>query len=623
MPTADTSQTTRTHILRGKTISAFHRLNPYSSQGGRYTFSQSDLLNENVGNILGGCCSPGPTPSGTYTVTYLGNTNTGGSAPIDGSSPYTSGTSVTILGNSGSLTKSGVAVFAGWNTAADGTGTKYVGGDTFTITQDTTLYAQWISAGSRLRYLANGGSGTAPSSSGTYYTPFSTANIVGNTGSFTNGSLVFGGWNTAANGSGTSYPPGSDYIMPSTGTVDLYAQWINPATTYTLTYDANAAAGGSGTAPASPTTYSSNAPATILGNTGPYTNSDPTKIFYGWNTAANGTGISYPVGSTITMNANKTLYAQWVSATPEYTVTYIGNGATGGAVPAVPTNYPGGVQVTILGQASLTRPGYSFLGWNTAADGTGSVYQPTSSVVINSNITLYAQWAPGTVIKDCGSFTGAVTIPSIYLSGGRTVYRDTTNNTITITIPTFFSNNGAPYGIGNGPIDTGGPVHNGNLNSSYATATISQVLGVYQMAITYTTAYTGGAYTQTSTLTLGSTYWPTGETISTVTYSNNPAEFKFDPSGTDISMNGGCFGGASYSSGTTTQNSVISFYINFSNGTSTRVALGTQQRWSGTSNTYTYVFNYTRAELANGPTPSPITGPFTPTSSTGVNTPNV
>ena len=570
-----------------------------------------------------------PVPSGTYTVTYLGNSNTGGTAPTDGSSPYSSGTSVTILGNSGSLTKSGVAVFAGWNTAADGSGINYVGGDTFNITQNTTLYAQWIAAGARLRYNAGtGGSGTAPSSSGTYYTPFSTADIVGNTGSFSNGSLVFGGWNTAALGSGTSYPPGSEYTMPSSGTVDLYAQWINPATTYTLTYFAGT--GGSGTAPTgSPTSYSSNATATILGNTGPFTNSDPTKIFYGWNNAADGSGTSYPAGSTITMNANKTLYAQWVSATPQYIVTYNPNGASG----TIPTQtYPGGVQATILGQSTLTRSGYSFLGWNSAADGTGSVYQPTSSVVINSNITLYAQWAPGTVIKDCGSFTGAVTIPSIYLSGGRTVYRDTTNNTITIIVPTFYSNNGAPYGIGNGPTDTGGPVHSGNLNSSYATATISQVLGAYQLNTTYTTAYTGGSYTQTSTLSLGSTYWPTGETIASVTYytSNSIAGFIFDPipsgildqPGTSTTVSG-CFGGASYSAPVTTLNSIVAFYINFSNGTSTRVALGTQFRWSGTSNPYTYVFNYTRAELANGPTPSPITGLFTPTSSTGVNTPNV
>jgi uncharacterized repeat protein (TIGR02543 family) len=623
MPTADYSQTTRAKLLSAKELSKFHRLNPYSPQGGRYPFSQAEVLSENVGTMLGGCCSttnapasaPAPAPGSGYTVTYVGNTNTGGSAPSDGSSPYISGSTVTILGNSGSLTKSGVAVFAGWNTAADGTGLPYVGGDTFTITQNTTLYAQWISAGSRLRYNGNGNTGgTAPSSSGTYYTPFSTADIVGNTGSFTRTGFTFGGWNTLANGSGTSYIANSEITMPSSGTVDLYAQWISDViSNVNLTYNVN---GGTGTDIVTP--YNLNTAATITGKPDSFTNGS--LVFYGWNTAADGTGTSYPAGSTITMNANKTLYAQWVSATPQYTVTYNGNGAAG----TIPTQtYPGGVQATILGQATLTRPGYSFLGWNSAADGTGSVYTPTSSVVVNSNITLYAQWAPGTAIKDCGNFAGDfVGTSNIYYSGSRTAYRDTVNNTITIIIPTFYSNNGATYGIGNGPIDN---THSGNLKSSYATVTISQVLGVYQMNTTYTTAYTGGTYTQTSTLSLGSTYWPTGETISSVTYSNNPAAFNFDPTGTNISIGLGCYGSGSYIGGTqtTTQSSVISFYINFSNGTSTRVSVGTQFRWIGTSNTYTYVFNYTRTELANGPTPSPITGPFTPVSSTGVNTPNV
>ena len=578
---------------------------------------------------INGSVTPTPTPpSGTYTVTYFGNGNTNISVnpPVDTNSPYTSGTSVTILGNPvapNTLIKS-AAVFAGWNTAADGSGTNYVGGDTFNITQNTTLYARWISAGSRLIYNAGtGGSGTAPSSSGTYYTPFSSANIVGNTGSFTNTtSPVFAGWNTLANGSGTSYPVGSNITMPSSGNVNLYAQWIPVGGPFILTY--NAGTGGTGTPPSSSgNSYSAGSPANVVGNTGSFTNAT-SPVFNGWNTLANGTGTSYPAGSKITMTTNTTLYAQWGSS-PPVTVTYNGNGATG----TIPTQtYPTGAQATILGQSSLTRPGYSFLGWNSAANGTGSVYIPTSSVVINSSITLYAQWAPGTAIKDCGSFTGSVTISNIYLSGGRTVYRDTTNNTITITIPTFYSgiSPGAPYGTGNGQIDT---AHSGNLKSTYATATISQVLGVYQINITYTAAYTGGTYTQTSTLSLGSTYWPTTETISTVTIPapNNPAAFQFDPAGTNISVSGGCFGGASAisSSGTTTttQNSVISFYINFSNGTSTRVALGTQQRWTGTANPYTYIFNYTRTELANGTTPSPITGPFTPTSSTGVNTPNV
>jgi uncharacterized repeat protein (TIGR02543 family) len=560
-----------------------------------------------------------PIIIGDYTLTYDGNGGTGSEPAL--TTEYPGGTNVTVLGNSGPLTKPGVAVFAGWNTAADGTGSNYVGGDTFNITQNTTLYAQWIVAGSRIRYFAGaGGSGSAPSSSGTYYTPFSNAVIANNTGSFTNTiSPVFAGWNTAANGSGTSYPVGSNITMPASGTVDLYAQWI-PAGSgpFTLTYAAGT--GGTGTPPSSSgNSYSAGSPANIVSNTGSFSNAT-LPVFNGWNSAADGSGTSYPAGSKITMTSDTTLYAQWGSS-PPVTVTYIANGATG-TIPV--QTYPTGAQATILGQSSLTRPGYSFLGWNTSEYGTGSIYQPTSSEVINSSIQLYAQWASGTAIKDCGSFTGNTQSTSnIYFSGSRTVYRDNINNTITIIIPTFYSDNGAPYGTGTGPSDTGGPTHSGNLKSTYAKVTIGPISNI--LNIIYTAAYTIGTYTQTSTLTIPSTYWPTGETISTVTIPapNNPATFIFDPAGTNISVSSGCFGGGSYSSGTTTQSSVISFYINFSNGTSTRVAIGTQQRWTGTTNPYTYVFNYTRAELAIGPTPSPITNPFTPSYSTGVNTPNV
>jgi uncharacterized repeat protein (TIGR02543 family) len=572
--------------------------------------------------ISSGSVTPTPTPpSGTYTVTYFGNgnTNTSVNPPVDTNSPYTSGNSVTILGNPvapNTLTKSG-AVFAGWNTAPDGSGTNYVGGDNFTITQNTTLYARWIVAGSRIRYFAgNGGSGTAPSSSGTYYTPFSSANIVGNTGSFINTtSPVFAGWNTAADGTGISYPVGSNITMPSSGNVDLYAQWIPAGGPFTLTYDGNGATGG--TVPPS-SSYSAGSPANVVGNTGSLTNTT-SPVFNGWNTAANGSGTSYPVGSKITMTTNTTLFAQWGN-NPPVTVTYNANSGTGAN--QIQT-YPTGAQATILGQSSFTKSGYTFLGWNSASDGTGSVYIPASSVIVNSSITLYAQWAPGTAIKDCGNGEGSS--GTIYFLNNKTTYRDTTNNIITIIIPTFYSNNGAPYGTGNGPTDTGGPLHSGNLKSTYATATILQVLGVYQLNITYTATYTAGTYTQISTLPISSTYWPTSETISTVSYytNNNISSFTFDPSGANIPNVNACFNGFSNISGTRTQSSIISFYINFSNGTTTRVSVGSMFRWIGSANPYTYVFNYTRAELANGPTPSPITGTFFPLSSTGVNTPNV
>ena len=86
----------------------------------------------------------------TYTVTYNGNGNTGGSAPTDNTA-YSFDATVTVLGNTGNLINvptAGTAEafkFGGWNTASDGSGTTYATGTgTFTITGSITLYAKWI-----------------------------------------------------------------------------------------------------------------------------------------------------------------------------------------------------------------------------------------------------------------------------------------------------------------------------------------------------------------------------------------------------------------------------------------------------------------------------------------------
>src|SRR5574337_716209 len=93
----------------------------------------------------GGAVLPpgGGTPGGTtYTVTYEGNGNTGGTAPVD-TTNYQQGQTVTVLGNTGSLVKTGYS-FSGWNTAANGSGTTYVQGATFTMGPgNVTLYAKW------------------------------------------------------------------------------------------------------------------------------------------------------------------------------------------------------------------------------------------------------------------------------------------------------------------------------------------------------------------------------------------------------------------------------------------------------------------------------------------------
>lgn len=77
----------------------------------------------------------------TYTVTYAAGGATSGSVPVDASSPYTAGTSVTVLGNTGSLAKTGFN-FNGWS-GDNGVGAK-TAGQTFTMpSANVTLTAQW------------------------------------------------------------------------------------------------------------------------------------------------------------------------------------------------------------------------------------------------------------------------------------------------------------------------------------------------------------------------------------------------------------------------------------------------------------------------------------------------
>lgn len=77
-----------------------------------------------------------------YSVVYDGNGNTTGTVPIDNLS-YQPNTTVTIKENIGNLAKTGYT-FAGWNTAADGSGFNYSSKSTFAIgIENVTLYAKW------------------------------------------------------------------------------------------------------------------------------------------------------------------------------------------------------------------------------------------------------------------------------------------------------------------------------------------------------------------------------------------------------------------------------------------------------------------------------------------------
>ena len=71
------------------------------------------------------------------------------------------------------------------------------------------------------------------------------------------------------------------------------------------------------------------------------------------------------------------------------TITFNANGGSG-TVPSAISTYVG--VANTIPPNSLTRPGYTFNGWNTASDGSGTAYATGSTITPTGDVTLYAQW---------------------------------------------------------------------------------------------------------------------------------------------------------------------------------------------------------------------------------------
>ncbi|GAU80108.1 endo-1,4-beta-xylanase A precursor partial sequence [Fusibacter sp. 3D3] len=374
-----------------------------------------------------------------YNVTYDANGSTGGAIPTDLASYY-EGDPVNVLGNTGTLVKTN-NTFAGWNTASDGTGTNYAPAATFNMgAGNVTLYAKWTEDPKyTVTYDGNGKTGgNVPVDGLTYYSGGSVT-VLSNTGTLVKMYSTFAGWNTSADGTGTDYAPAATFNMGA-GNVTLYAKWIaNPL--YNVTYDANGSTGGA--IPTDLASYYEGAPVNVLGNTGTLVKTNYT--FAGWNTASDGTGTDYAPAATFAMGAgNVTLYAKWTEDPPSpstYTVTYNGNASTSGSVPVDSSAYQNGNIVTVLGNSgSLTKTNYTFAGWNTASDGTGTDYAPAATFAIGpNNVILYAKWtanppSPSTytvAYSGNGSTSGNVPVDSnAYLIGDTVTVSSTTGSMI-------------------------------------------------------------------------------------------------------------------------------------------------------------------------------------------------
>jgi len=120
------------------------QISPELEEDSRYYLCITRSIRHSDGkNIFGKVISFVTGSDPVYSVSYDGNTNTGGTSPVD-SNRYLEGESVTVLGPS-SLVKTGYS-FAAWNTAADGSGTDYsVGSELIMPAENLDLYARWES----------------------------------------------------------------------------------------------------------------------------------------------------------------------------------------------------------------------------------------------------------------------------------------------------------------------------------------------------------------------------------------------------------------------------------------------------------------------------------------------
>jgi uncharacterized protein (TIGR02145 family)/uncharacterized repeat protein (TIGR02543 family) len=349
--------------------------------------------------------------------------------------------------------------FTGWNTEADGSGKNYDAFENYTVTSAATLFAKWTrdtytltvnaaTGGTTSRYpnQAKYDAGTQVTVTAEPNKHFTFTNWSGasnstnptvtiimdgnkeltpvftqNTYTLTTNISVDGGGSVSRSPDANSYAPGTEVTVTATAATAqeyTFSGWSGAststnstvtiimdenktltagfskrdATKFTVTFNRNGATAGSVEA----VTADSGAAITLPGQGNLERNG---YSFGGWGTNANETETNYNAEQTYSVTKNVTLYAKWI---PKYTVTFGDNGVTSGSAPQAITADSGN-SVIMPVQGNIAKTGYTFGGWNTKSDGTGTNYGVGQTYTVTSNVTLYAKW---TAINYTVTFNG-------------------------------------------------------------------------------------------------------------------------------------------------------------------------------------------------------------------------
>lgn len=317
---------------------------------------------------------------GQASLTYDGNGATGGKTD-----PQTGKTDEKINVRDNGFTRDGYT-FVTWNTQADCKGNAVQPNSEWTLRGSSTLYACWAGVVQTLTYHGNGATGGNTAAQSGHTGDELTTNANG----FTRDGYTFVRWDTAKDGSGTAYGEGkngvSQYVMKPAGN-DLYAIWkANPAT---IQYR-NDWPNTTGSTP--DTTGNTGDTVTISQNSF----DRPGYTFTGWSTSKRGDPSLQPGDKHTLEPRTTTVWAQW-KADPAHLVYNSNIGTVGSETRTV----DGVVDQTVKTITNpFDRPGYTFSGWNTQADGKGKAYATGADYVLTANdkstpkntSVLYAQW---------------------------------------------------------------------------------------------------------------------------------------------------------------------------------------------------------------------------------------
>jgi len=344
----------------------------------------------------------------TYAVTY--DVNGGIGAPME----QTKTQDATLTLSTTVPTRTGY-IFAGWNTAANGSGISYVAGASYVANTAVTLYAQWnvncnlngrtVTVGAQVWMAENLNCDVSGSKCydndeancakyGRLYDWATAMNLPDSCDSFTCASLI----NTKHQG---ICPSG--WHIPSNADLDKLLRYLTDYasdTTYWYGFPAGrhlkATIGWDNDGNGQDTYGFAALPGGYGGwNSGIYF-ANVGKEGYWWSASASclnmysgGERASYWEYYTNGFYSVRCLQDKLVEESSiTYTVTYNANDGTGAPMAQTKKH---NIALT-LSTVIPTRTGYTFTGWNTDVESDGMSYASGASYTANANVTLYAQW---------------------------------------------------------------------------------------------------------------------------------------------------------------------------------------------------------------------------------------